>query len=131
MEITTDLVKQVWEQGNVIDGYPANMIRQDACGAWIRFDMYGDRRSVFGWEIDHIYPEKLLQQANVPQEEIDALVNLRPMQWQNNVAKGDNYPQYKSLIVSDDKKNKIEETLREVAAETQEILHNAFGKYLP
>lgn len=53
--------------------------RKDQCGAWIQYEMYGNRNSPYGWEIDHITP-----QSNGG---TDVLSNLRPLHWENNVAK--------------------------------------------
>ena len=47
---------------------------------------YGDRSSSFGWEIDHEQP--------VAADGSDDLSNLQPLQWQNNVHKGDNWPDW-------------------------------------
>jgi len=71
-------VQDVWEKGEVVPGQDANKWRKDKCGAWIGRDMYGDRESKYGWEIDHIDPEGGHD-----------LPNLRPLQWENNVDKSD------------------------------------------
>ena len=68
-----------WNKGKIISGYDPNTYRQDECGAWIEFQSYGKRDSNFGWEIDHI----ISQDHNGS----DAPSNLRPLQWENNVAK--------------------------------------------
>jgi hypothetical protein len=39
---------------------------------------YGDRNSSYGWEVDHINPNGG-----------DDLSNLRPLQWKNNLEKGE------------------------------------------
>ena len=103
--ITEELKKKVWEKGREVNGYDPNKIRQDACGAWIRYDKYGDRSSIFGWEIDHIYPRSVLREKKVIEEDIDALENLRPLNWLNNDAKGIDYPAYHARVKADGNKS--------------------------
>ncbi len=71
-----DVIQKVWEKGKVIWGNDQNEWRMDECRAWMARHEYGNRRSQYGWEIDHICPGGG-----------DHLSNLRPLQWQNNVAK--------------------------------------------
>jgi hypothetical protein len=71
-------IQKVWEKGSPVSGYDSTKWRKDECGAWIGRQYYGDRTSQYGWEIDHISP-------GGP----DAVYNLRPLQWQNNVDKSD------------------------------------------
>ena len=67
------------------------------------YEDFGDRNSVFGWEIDHIYPASILKQRNdVTAEQIDDLRNLRPLNWRNNASKGADYPFYTACWVADD-----------------------------
>jgi len=73
-----DIIEAVWKKGKIVPGYNSSKVRKDQCGAWIKRDKYGDRNSSYGWEIDHISPG-----------ESDSLYNLRPLQWQNNVATSD------------------------------------------
>ena len=74
-------IQDVWEKGDTVENYDHNLFRKDQCGAWIKRDHYGNRKSSYGWEIDHITP--------VADGGGDELSNLRPLQWENNVATSD------------------------------------------
>lgn len=90
---TEKQINDVWEKGSVIPDKDPDVYRKDAAGAIIK----KDNRKVntqFGWEIDHIYPKAKLKEAGVPKEKWDDLVNLRPLQADNNRKKGDDYPDY-------------------------------------
>lgn len=79
MAFTEEQIQQVWETGEITPNNDSNIFRKDQCGAWIERKQYGNRDSTFGWEIDHIKPESAGGTS--------ALSNLRPLQWENNVAK--------------------------------------------
>ena len=51
MEITDEVVAQVWEHGRVVDGHDPTTWRKDECGAWIRRGDHGSERSGFGWRV--------------------------------------------------------------------------------
>ena len=99
---------------------------------------YNDRSSSFGWEVDHIYPESKLRDMNVPQQKIDDICNLRPLNWNNNVSKGSDYPHYQSKIkagVFTDEKgqvndvNVVGEDEKEINDEIQSQIKELFNGY--
>jgi hypothetical protein len=101
---TDDELNQIWEKASVIDNFDSTIYRKDACGAWIMRDKYGTN-SPFGWEVDHIYPEKKLRQHEVPEDMINNIINLRPLNYFNNRSKGTDFPSYQASITSVDRKN--------------------------
>ena len=84
--------QKVWEKGKAVDNYDKDKYRKDQCGAWIQRDKHGNRNYKFGWEIDHINPKGG-----------DDLSNLRPLQWENNVATGEG--KLKCVVASKGNKN--------------------------
>lgn len=78
MAFSDEDLKKIWARGKSVEGFNSLKYRQDACGAWMEYSKYGDRDSTYGWEVDHIDPNG----GNF-------LSNLRPLQWENNVAKSD------------------------------------------
>ncbi len=79
MELSNEWKARVWFKGRAAGDRP-NEWCKDACGAWIGWAYYGDRKSPYGWEIDHIDPNGG-----------DGIANLQPLQWENNVAKSDSH----------------------------------------
>ena len=77
-------IREVWNKGKVIPGQNPDTLRNDICGASIKFEDYGNTNSPHGWEVDHIKP--VAHQGN------DNLSNLQPLQWENNRRKSDSYP---------------------------------------
>jgi len=73
-------IEAVWKKGTP-ESYEG--FRKDACGASMQRSKYGQTVQ-YGWEIDHIKPVALGGS--------DDLSNLQPLQWENNRAKGDEYP---------------------------------------
>jgi hypothetical protein len=80
-------IELVWRKARIVQGVDPNFRRMDAGGAWIDRHAYGDQaHNGPGWEIDHIRP--------VAKGGADDLLNLQPLQWENNRAKGDDWPNW-------------------------------------
>lgn len=86
--INKEKALDIWEQtfGNVL-------YAKDVAGAWMLRDRYGETKELgYGWEIDHKFPES--------RGGSDSSYNLRPLQWENNRAKADDYPSWTSVVTS-------------------------------
>lgn len=70
---------QVWSKGFIITGYPPTLYLRDRFGTAMYFYDYGNRNSVYGWEIDYIIP--------VDKNGTDDVANLEPLNWKNNTTK--------------------------------------------
>ena len=84
--------KVVWNMGHAVLGYDSNQYRKDCAGAWMCYNEYGNIKSPFGWEIDHIKP--------LAANGADAINNMQPLQWQNNRTKADSYPRCQFCVTS-------------------------------
>ena len=122
-------IEDVWSQGLIIEGWNPDIVRQDAAGAGILREKYGDHDSIFGWDIDHIYPQNELEKLNVPQELINNRINLRPMNWKNNISKSNDYPEYRSVLKSSDKTNVEDPQYKIVNEKKQQELKEFYKKY--
>jgi len=70
-----DTILSVWNKTKFFnDNY-----RLDECGALIKFEDYGQRNSIYGWEIDHITPKSKGGK--------DILSNYRALHWNNNASR--------------------------------------------
>jgi len=73
-------IEAVWEKGTPES---FSYFSKDACGASMFRPNFG-KEERWGWEIDHIKPVSL--------GGTDDIDNLRPLQWENNRAKGESFP---------------------------------------
>jgi hypothetical protein len=80
MVFTDEEIQQVWEKGTIVDSYDSTKCRKDKCTAWMTRSSYGNRNSIYGWEIHHIDNNT----------ENNKLENLMPLQWENNCVTSDN-----------------------------------------
>lgn len=120
------LKRNVWEKGQVVDGFNPDLYRKDPCGAWIVWDKFGIQDNIYGWEIDHIYPKSRLKERGFKEDTISDIRNLRPMQHQNNASKGDDYPSYTAIITSEGNKNIEKECNLTVNPATREIIEQLY-----
>ena len=70
-------IESVWKKGLIDTSLNPDNWRVDIFGARIKRTERGNRKSSYGWEIDHIITKK--------DGGKDILSNLRPLQWENNV----------------------------------------------
>lgn len=130
MALTENIIQQVWEKGIKVNEYDPNRVRKDACGAWIVREEYGNRDSVFGWEVDHIYPKSKLENIQVPEDSIDNILNLRPLNWRNNDAKSDSFPIYKASITSENNRNILKDEELEINESVRQHILSFYSSYL-
>ena len=88
--------EDVWNKGESVPNNDPNLYRKDVCGAWIKYNLHGERETEYGWEIDHIKPES--------DGGSDHISNLRPLHWKNNLGKADG--NLKCIVTSDGTNNK-------------------------
>lgn len=96
MTLSDDIIQEVWNKGRKIEGLDENKFRLDACGALIMRDKY-EMTNQYGWKVDHIIPRS--------KGGDDALINLRPLHYLNDMSKADDYPSYTAMISFDGTNN--------------------------
>lgn len=127
MAWSEEQIQYVWNRATIVNGFDKSRFRKDACGAWIMWDKYGDNDSLYGWEIDHIVPKALLEEKGYCQKDIDNRDNLRALQHENNVSKGDDYPSYTSVVTSEGSENVTMMKFLEVNVKKQEMLRALYN----
>jgi hypothetical protein len=113
-----EALQSVWEKGLIVPNYNEDLYRKDACGAWIFKKDYGNDKSIYGWEVDHIF--------SVSKGGDDRIENLRPMQHQNNVSKGNDFPSYVGAVTSDGNRNIDSCIYFRITKEKQKELENIY-----
>lgn len=114
-----DMLEEIWEKAVKVPGYDENVVRKDACGAWIMRDKYGMMDNVFGWSIDWIYPIVLGGDED--------LLNLRPLHCLNIESKGEDYPSYVAAVIAEGDTNVVKERNVTVNAALREKLSELYG----
>ncbi len=127
MAFSKQQIQEVWNRASAVGGYDPTRFRKDACGAWIMWDKYGDTDSLYGWEVDHIVPQALLEEKGFSKEMIDRQENLRALQHENNASKSDDYPSYTAAVTSEGTENVRTWKFLEVNAKKQEMLKRLYN----
>ena len=127
MAFSKQQIQDVWNRASAVEGYDPTRFRKDACGAWIMWDKYGDTDSLYGWEVDHIVPQALLEKKGFSKEMIDRQENLRALQHENNASKSDDYPRYTAAVTSEGTENVRTWKFLEVNAKKQEMLKRLYN----
>ncbi|MFA7188298.1 MAG: HNH endonuclease signature motif containing protein [Alphaproteobacteria bacterium] len=90
-------ISLIWEQANKVPGIDPTKYRKDVAGAWIERSAYGNCKSKLGWEVDHKKPISKSGSENIS--------NLRPLQWENNRSKCDDYPTWIAVVTASGNQN--------------------------
>ena len=118
MDFDAKALDEIWNKGIPKKGYDSNLIRQDACGAWILKEAFAKTDNDFAWDIDYILPKSLGGD--------ERMENLRPMNRMNVVSKGNDYPEYYSALQANGSNNIESRTLHIVNEKMQEILKSLY-----
>lgn len=84
------IIQKIWEKAEIVSNYNPNEIRKDVCGAYICFDMYGQKNKNMGWQIDCIKPVEFGGGKE--------LFNLQPLNCKNKASKKNNYPSWECTL---------------------------------
>ena len=68
-------------------------IRLDVCNTKIHLNQYGNIKSQYGWEIDHIKPKAKCGR--------DKIKNLQPLHWKTNRSKSNKWVKFKGIKPKD------------------------------
>lgn len=103
-------IEAVWEKAEIIPGVNKDLYRKDYAGAWMFFSAFIDKINEtihdvrnYGWTIVNHKP--------LSQNGTNDLENLQPMNIINALAKGENYPKWRTKISSRGNENIIKEQI--------------------
>lgn len=122
---TQQQIDAAWEKGFTINGKDANTYRTDACGALMKKSEHGEKTKL-GWQIDHIFPKSKAEERGYSEDEYNHIENLRPMHWENNNSKNDDYPKYQSAVTRSGETNIDSVTNKTVTQDVQDKLAKRF-----
>lgn len=117
-DITTEVRDVAWEKAKKVKGYDASLFRKDACGAWIRKDLFGDTANMYGWGVDLVFPRV---RGGKPVGE-----NVRALNSRNLASKGRDYPSYKAVVTAEGTDNVVTEQYLTVNAKVRQTLKTIF-----
>jgi len=100
-EFSEELKIKIWKRLRTVKDKDPNKFRLDPAGALVEWDEYG-KFSPNGWQVDHAFPKKKLEENGVKEELWDDIVDLRPFNSANNELKGDEFPNYKRAVYYDE-----------------------------
>lgn len=132
MSISKEKVEKVWSMRKRAEDDEHGYERVDD-GITPAKLYHGSRQdSNMAWEVDHIYPEAILEELGVPEDLIDDLLNLRPLHHSNNESKGTLFPSYVKVVCWDDKQQKNVPCKQSVDIKVEKIkeLEDLYKDYL-
>ncbi|MBE4703850.1 NADH-quinone oxidoreductase subunit J [Spiroplasma platyhelix] len=107
---TEKQIKEVWEKGEIIPGVNKDLYRKDYAGAWMFFSAFLAESDQNNFDI-RSYSWTIANHNPTSQEKINDIANLMPMNLINAMAKGQNYPKWKTKISSWGNENIIKEQI--------------------
>ena len=130
--MTQELIDKVWNKGKSAED--ADHKFESTTDEVVPAKLYRTSRenTNMAWEVDHIFPKQILQNLGVPQDKIDDLKNLRPLQHSNNESKGTLYPDYTKVMQWDENRQYNVPCKKSVTVsdDTQRVLEKLYAPYL-
>ncbi|QOI98534.1 MAG: hypothetical protein HRU69_14020 [Flammeovirgaceae bacterium] len=89
-------IQDVWNKGTTVENYDSVKYRKDVCGA---LDATRQVRERGNFRLGNRPCLSRVKRGD------ETLINLRPMHWENNRSKADDFPSYTAVKTSNDTKN--------------------------